>query len=548
MFGKDKVKGHSRLSKGKSGFKVIRVKDFFRKKDEDSNRNRNIALGTAAVIGVGGVALLLSKKKPSLLIPKSSKSGNPIKVINETIGTPPKQKSMSGKEFIQQMDDEWGVGKKKLNKTTTLIKEVDAVIPVKTPKLVEVKDSRINDMPELKDFWNTKNTPGTRMLEKGDRVLKVSKRASGIRKKTGFSKVSDPWETPLKSNLKKEPTELLVKKEGIKLLSPAKVKPRKNLLVPSKKDKVTSSVINMRNTQRDYDSLDIPMKATIQMEKALTRPIRESLLGRPPDTKGLKAILDTGNKADVEQVITKASRKVNDRLVRQNDLLKKNKLDDIVPSPSKRALLKKVIPKVNKDKALTMLGDVVEPKAPMGKIIRQMNSLAKNSELEELNITVRDDEWQKALATITGRREMMSRTKNGLSSATESLVYSRVVKPKVIKTLMGQIKSGNLQTTNPKGYTQRLQRIQENLSDLYKKEGIDYKKVSRRESAKRTAKIMQPEIDDTIVKAKDFATDGKALLDMLRPNPELEAGLDRAGIKDPKMRTVIRLISHISGK
>jgi len=34
---------------------------------------------------------------------------------------------------------------------------------------------------------------------------------------------------------------------------------------------------------------------------------------------------------------------------------------------------------------------------------------------------------------------------------------------------------------------------------------------------------------------------------MMRPNPELEAGLDKAGIKDPKMRAIIRLISNISG-
>ena len=535
MFGKDKVKGHSRLSKGKSGFKVIRVKDFFRKKDEDSNRNRNIALGTAAVIGVGGVALLLSKRKPSLLIPKSSKSGNPIKVINETIGTPPKQKPMSGKEFIQQMDDEWGVGKKKLNKTTPLVKEVDAVIPVKTPKLVEVKDSRINDMPELKDFWNTKNTPGTRMLEKGDRVLKVS----------------DPWETFIKSNLKKEPTELLVKKEGIKLLSPAKVKPRKNLLVPSKDDKVTSSVINMRNTQRDYDNLDIPMKATIQMEKALTRPIRESLLGRPPDKKGLKAILDTGNKADVkqvEQVITKASRKVKDRLVRQNDLLKKNKLeDDIVLSPSKRAFLKKFTSKINKDTALTMLGDVIEPKSGMGKAIRQMNSLAKNPELEKLGIKVKDEEWVKALETITGRRGMLLRTKNGLSSAGESLLYTRVVKPKIIKTLMGELKSGRLQKTDPRGYAQRLKRIEENLADLFQKEGGNYKKLGRRSLINRTVKVMEPEVNDIFVKMKDFATDPNTLIDVFYGNPELSAGLKMAGITDKNMIRAIKLLMFLGG-
>ena len=514
MFGKDKVKGHSRLSKGKSGFKVIRVKDFFRKKDENSNRNRNIALGTAAVIGVGGVALLLRKK--GLL--KSAMSNSPKY---------PKGTTIKVKDIVKPVTESRPIVNIRPKNPITIKSKV--VAPIK------------KQFDPIPDPWETP------LLIPKKALLKISKRASGIRKKTGFSKVSDPWETSIKSNLKKEPTELLVKKEGIKLLSPAKVKPRKNLLVPSKKDKVTSSVINMRNTQRDYDSLDIPMKATIQMEKALTRPIKGSLLGRPPDKKGLKAILDTGNKADVKQVekvITKATRKVRDRFKRNKLLLE----DNIVPSSSKRAFLKKVIPKVDKDKALTMLGDVVEPKAPMGKIIRQMNSLAKNSELEELNITVRDEEWEKALETITTRRGMLLRTKNGLSSATESLVYSRVVKPKVIKALMGQVKSGNLQTTNPKGYAQRLQRIQENLSDLYKKEGIDYKKVTRRELAKRTAKIMQPEIDNTIVKAKNFATDGKALLDMLRPNPELEAGLDRAGIKDPKMRTVIRLISHISGK
>lgn len=177
MFEKSKVKGYSRLSKSKSGFKVIRVKDFLRKKDEKDHTVRNTVLGVTAISALGiGTALLLKKKggitfpgqvnvnnnkkvankvdnfinkeleKRQNSIPKSpptptrtkeewiknienqkradlgditerppllTKRENPIKVIEETIGTPPKQAPLSGKDFVKQMDEEWGVGKKK---------------------------------------------------------------------------------------------------------------------------------------------------------------------------------------------------------------------------------------------------------------------------------------------------------------------------------------------------------------------------------------------------------------------------------------------------
>lgn len=194
-----------------------------------------------------------------------------------------------------------------------------------------------------------------------------------------------------------------------------------------------------------------------------------------------------------------------------------------------------------------MIGDIIEPKATMGKAIRQMNSLAKNPELEELGIKIRDDEWGKALATITGRREMIGRTKNGISKAAESLVYSRVVKPKIIKSLMGELKSGRLGKTNPKGYAQRLKRIEENLADLLQKEGVDYKKVGRRELLNRTAKIMEPEINDTAIKMKDFATNPATLTEVFYGNPELSAGLKMAGIKDKNMIKAIRLLMFLGG-
>jgi hypothetical protein len=67
---KDKVKAHNRLSKGKSGYKVIRVHDFFRKKDED--RNKKIALGVAGAGLLVGSGLLLKKKGVSNLLTKKT--------------------------------------------------------------------------------------------------------------------------------------------------------------------------------------------------------------------------------------------------------------------------------------------------------------------------------------------------------------------------------------------------------------------------------------------------------------------------------------------
>jgi hypothetical protein len=303
MFNKDKVKGHSRISKGKSGFKVIRVKDFFRKKltlgnkkDEKDNKVRNIALGAGATAALGiGASLLLKKKRvkfPGELSKKPllNKSKNPVTVINETIGTPPKQKSISEGKFIDEMD-----------------KEIESVVKPSTGKK--------HDFPELRDFWNTKNTSGTRMLENGDRLLKVPKRASGIRKKTGFSQVADPWSTPIKTPIKESTGKVIQETDNIKALPYAKPKPRENLLREKgnkSEDRVISRLVD------GYATLPLPMKVTLQIEKALTRPIRTTTVGRPPDTKGLKTILDD-SKVDLETVITKAEGKVARRLKRQSE-------------------------------------------------------------------------------------------------------------------------------------------------------------------------------------------------------------------------------------
>lgn len=112
MFGKDKVKAHNRLSKGKSGYKVIRVDNFFRKKDED--RNKKIALGVAGAGLLVGAGLLLKKKGASNLLTKKIKPSTPqqvTKIVDDVpvaTSLPPKTSPLtSTKKDFGTIEDSW---------------------------------------------------------------------------------------------------------------------------------------------------------------------------------------------------------------------------------------------------------------------------------------------------------------------------------------------------------------------------------------------------------------------------------------------------------
>ena len=214
MFGKDKVKGYNRVIKGKSGFKVSRIRDFLRKRDDKKKRNLALGLGTVAVLGIG--ASLLLKKK--------------------------------------------GTG------------------------LAQIKN-------KLKA--TTSNTP------KYPKGASIGNKASEMVVKKNFDKISDPWETPIEYTVSKN---LLRPKKRGSLI-------KKNMLVVSDKSKVTKSVASMSKTQKDYDSLPLGMKVTVQMEKALARPNKVSIVGRPPERTTLKEVLN--------KPIEKATRKVRDRMIRE---------------------------------------------------------------------------------------------------------------------------------------------------------------------------------------------------------------------------------------
>lgn len=236
MFGKDKVKSYNRVAKGKNGFKVIRVNDFFRKKDE--SRNKKIALGVAGAgllvgAGIGSALLLKGKRTKNLLTPKTNVPINQVsKVAHES---------------------------KKVPITTST-----------TSKLTPKKE---------------------------------------------FSKLEDPWESPIVTKIQKEKSLVMNKPEVTKLLSPAKPRPKSRdlLEIPQRKIKsVEERVIQVSSAQKDYKSLPVEMQTILQVEKALRAPTKISSLGRPPERTSIVQLVDnSGSKLD------KATRKVKERLSRE---------------------------------------------------------------------------------------------------------------------------------------------------------------------------------------------------------------------------------------
>lgn len=183
----------------------------------------------------------------------------------------------------------------------------------------------------------------------------------------------------------------------------------------------------------------------------------------------------------------------------------------------------------------------------MGRAIAQINKVAKDPEAEKLGIQVKAEEWEKALQSMSGRRGAIKATGRGLAKGTESVIYARVVKPKIIGKLMGELKSGNLKSTNPKGYSERLKRVHDNFDELMVKEGTNYRELSRRELGRRVGKVMEPEIKDATKKAKDFATSGTRLTDLFFEDPNLADGMRKAGITDKKAQFLMKMLMKVHG-
>jgi hypothetical protein len=197
---RNRVKGHNRVAKGKSGFKVIRVDDFFRKKDD--NRGKKIALGVAGTGLLLGAGLLAKKK--GLKLPSIGKKASDM--------------------------------------------------------VIDVKATRVPETSLLTPGKKVRNLVTTKPQEKY--LIKIPR----TNKKTGV-----------------------------------------NIPVVSQEAK-------------DYQNLPLPMKVTLQMEKALLAPTRKSLDGRPPESTSLSKILNPKGKLSVDKIIKKAKRKVEARLLREKDI------------------------------------------------------------------------------------------------------------------------------------------------------------------------------------------------------------------------------------
>ena len=234
MFEKDKVKGHNRLVKTLKGLRVTRVNEFVRKEKKD-NTKRNIVLGAAAT-GLGVGAVLLLKKKG----------------INKT-------------PFTKNLLTSAKSNTPKYPKGTTIrVKDLKTKSAVVTDKF-----------DQLPDPWTT--PIASRLGKRGTKLLAKKNISQNRIRPKDTRTVTDPWNSPIKSKLNN--SDIVIKpnnKLTMKLLSPSSPNQRGNLtreklLTQTAKGKVTSSIVNMRNTQRNYDSLPVEMKTIVQVEKALSR-------------------------------------------------------------------------------------------------------------------------------------------------------------------------------------------------------------------------------------------------------------------------------------
>lgn len=105
MFGKDKIKGHNRVTKGKSGFKVTRIGDFLRKKKDNTKRNLVVgagvvALGTGLLLKRKGIGLTQIKNKLKAVTANTPKYPNGAKIRS-------KGSDMVVKKDFDQLSDPW---------------------------------------------------------------------------------------------------------------------------------------------------------------------------------------------------------------------------------------------------------------------------------------------------------------------------------------------------------------------------------------------------------------------------------------------------------
>ena len=290
MFGKDKVKAHNRVIKGKSGFKVTRIGQFLRKKDEN-NTKRNLAIGTAAVIGAGGVALLLRKKglnTKSLLKTKYPK-GVTVKTKNV----------------------------------------VEDIKPKTSPPKTEVVKKQFDPLP---DPWDT---PIVKPKMRSAKLLvKKPTTQNRLRRKDN---IPDPWETSIKDKNKIDipSSDTIVKPESKSiLLLPGKKIPasRGNLYGYDNRisrrvaKKVASDADRINSMEKIYESIspdNLAMKASIKIDHYLKRPRRTSNLGAPPKPTSLEKVISNPNTKQAQEKVkdrlSRAGRKLAERKLKKND-------------------------------------------------------------------------------------------------------------------------------------------------------------------------------------------------------------------------------------
>lgn len=266
MFGKSKVKGHNRVSKSKSGFKVIRVNDFFRKKDE--NRAKKIALGVGAGLLVAGGTALLLKKKGVKLPTNIGKEAKDLVVDVKTTRVP------------------------EAKLLTQATKKIEEVVP--DNKLITSGTKKV----QVDDPWET---PILTKIQKNNATVNLMTSSS-----TNIPLLTGKKIPAQRSNLLVQDTRF--SKRVTK--------------------KASSDAVRIGEMEKVYKSMSedsLPMKIAVKLDHYLKRPRKTSSLGRPPKKTSLKEVLETPNlKKAEEKVRDRLSRAERNIAQKKSKLVKKN--------------------------------------------------------------------------------------------------------------------------------------------------------------------------------------------------------------------------------
>lgn len=219
--------------------------------------------------------------------------------------------------------------------------------------------------------------------------------------------------------------------------------------------------------------------------------------------------------------------------------------DDQIANPGRRQLLKKVASRFvgeNPQETIDKVSKIVKKgqvKDPLLKIKGQLEELAGNDSPDTT------EEVRRMMGQPITRRGMGRATQRATKNVAENAM-ERTALGKVRKSMQQILKKRSLDTNDPRSLASTYQRAERELSQYFEKQGVDYKKLSKRQLFNHVYEITKPSVDATLNEAADKVRTGKDIWETWKTftgNPEVDAGLDNAGISNKNMRKIIHFLT-----